>query len=319
MTGAGSGARPRPEWRDVDGILLLDKPVGLSSNQALQRARRLYRARKAGHTGSLDPLASGVLPLCFGQATKVSGWLLDADKRYRARLALGTRTTTGDAEGEPVAHAAVPPLDEARARAALDALVGPQRQLPPMYSALKRDGRPLYELAREGVEVEREPRDIEIRRLELLAFDGAFLDFEVLCSKGTYVRTLGEDIARALGTEGHLAALRRTSVGALDGRRAWTLGELEAMAARGDAALAGILLPIDAGLDWPAATLDDARVRDVLLGRAVPVGIPDAAQARLHDPAGRLVALAAVSAGRAAPFRVIAPAHSLTMVAGAQR
>ncbi|MFO0333742.1 MAG: tRNA pseudouridine(55) synthase TruB [Pseudomonadota bacterium] len=316
---SSAAARPRVQWRDVDGILLLDKPLALSSNQALQQARRLFRARKAGHTGSLDPLASGLLPLCFGEATKVSGFLLDADKHYVARLVLGARTTTGDAEGEVVARAPIPPLDAAAVARALAGFVGRQRQVPPMYSALKRDGRPLYELARAGIEVEHDAREVEILRLDLLALGEDSLEFEVECSKGTYVRTLGEDIARALGTEGHLVALRRTAIGALDGYRAWTLEELSALAARGESELDAALLPIDAGLDWPAETLDDVRVSDVLHGRAVPVGIPDAAHARLRDAAGRLVALAAVQSGRAAPFRVIAPARSLTIEPEPQR
>jgi tRNA pseudouridine55 synthase len=160
VTDAGRGPRPRSAWREVDGILLLDKPLGLTSNQALQRVRQLYRAAKGGHTGSLDPLATGMLPLCFGQATKVSALLLDADKTYRATLALGARTASGDAEGEVVERRPVPALDRAAVEAACATLRGPQRQVPPMHSALKRDGRPLYELARAGIEVERASRQV---------------------------------------------------------------------------------------------------------------------------------------------------------------
>jgi len=180
------GAGPRPAWRDVDGILLLDKPTGLSSNAALQRARRLFRARKAGHTGSLDPLASGLLPVCFGQATKVSGMLLEADKTYLVTAAFGTSTDTGDSEGRVTTSVPLPPgvgLDQLRA--ACEAFLGPIQQVPPMYSALKRDGKRLYQLARQGIEVEREPRLVRIHDLHVNSWDGAFLGFEVRCSKGT--------------------------------------------------------------------------------------------------------------------------------------
>jgi len=227
-----TGDRPRREWRTVDGIVLLDKPVGMSSNQALQRVRRLYSARKAGHTGALDPLATGVLPLCFGQATKVAGLMLDADKTYRATLALGTRTATGDREGEIVETRPLPALGRGDVQDVLARFLGSSQQVPPMYSALKRDGEPLYKLARRGVEVVREPRPIRIDAIELVELDGPTLSFDVTCSKGTYVRTLGEDIASALGTTGHLAALRRTDVGgALAGLPAHPIEYLESLAA----------------------------------------------------------------------------------------
>lgn len=313
MKGPPRDARPRVVWREVDGILLLDKPVGLSSNQALQRVRRLYRAAKAGHTGSLDPLASGVLPVCFGQATKVSGLLLDADKSYRARLALGARTTTGDAEGEIVERAPVPSLTRERVEAALAGLTGPQDQLPPMYSALKRDGRPLYELAREGIEVPREPRRIVVYRLELLDFAGDALEFEVNCSKGTYVRTLGEDVARALGTSGHLAALRRTAVAAFEGRAFHTLADLEALAGD-EPALDRLLLPVDAALQgWPAVQLDGAGELDFRHGRAAACAASVPGPSRVYGPAGALLGLGTVEAG----LRRVAPDRLLTAAAGA--
>jgi tRNA pseudouridine55 synthase len=299
-------------WRDVDGILLLDKPVGLSSNQALQRVRRLYRAAKAGHTGSLDPLASGVLPVCFGQATKVSGLLLDADKTYRARLALGARTTTGDAEGEIVERRPVPPLSRDLVEPALAALEGAQDQVPPMYSALKKDGRPLYELAREGAEVDRAPRRITIHRLTLLELAPDALEFEVHCSKGTYVRTLGEDVARALGTCGHLAALRRTSVAAFDGRSNESLAELEALAGN-EAALDARLLPIDAALQaWPRVTVDAAGEADVRHGRATGCSAARPGPVRIHGADGALLALGTVDASGAR----VAPDRLLTAAAG---
>lgn len=313
MNGPPRDARPRVVWREVDGILLLDKPVGLSSNQALQRARRLYRAAKAGHTGSLDPLASGVLPLCFGQATKVSGLLLDADKTYRARLALGARTATGDAEGEVVERAPVPPLAHGRVAAVLAGMTGPQDQLPPMYSALKRDGRPLYELAREGREVPREPRRILVHRLELLDLGPRELEFEVHCSKGTYVRTLGEDLARALGTCGHLAALRRTSVAAFEGQATHALAELEALAGD-EVALDARLLPVDAALQcWPAVHLDAAGELDFRHGRAAACAATAAGPVRVYGPAGGLLGLGTLEAAaqRVLPDRLLTAAATV--------
>ncbi|HUO79674.1 MAG TPA: tRNA pseudouridine(55) synthase TruB [Steroidobacteraceae bacterium] len=285
-------ARPRPEWRTVDGILLLDKPAGLSSNQALQRVRRIFRARKAGHTGSLDPLATGVLPLCFGQATKVAGLLLDADKTYRATLALGARTATGDREGEVVERAPVPPLDAAAVGEALAGLVGPGQQVPPMYSALKRDGEPLYALARRGVEVERSARPVRIERLLLLGLRPAELDFEVTCSKGTYVRTLGEDIARALGSVGHLTALRRTSFGgAFAGATPHALAELEALAGE-TAALDALLLPTDAALaGLPAVTLGAGEASRFRHGQPVAALAGPGARVRLYAPGGAFLGL----------------------------
>ena len=196
----------------TDGILLLDKPAGMSSNAALQRVRRLLGGCKAGHAGSLDPLATGMLPLCLGEATKIAGEILSSRKRYRFTIALGARTTTADREGPVIEDAPIPAGWPERLDAVLQAFLGPGRQVPPMYSALKRDGRPLYELARAGVTVERAPREIEILDLTLVSQTHAELELDVLCSKGTYVRTLAEDIARALGTCGHVSALRRTWV-----------------------------------------------------------------------------------------------------------
>jgi tRNA pseudouridine55 synthase len=305
-------ARPRVAWRELDGILLLDKPVGLSSNQALQRVRRLFRAAKAGHTGSLDPLASGVLPICFGQATKVSGLLLDADKTYRARLALGTRTATGDTEGEVVERLPVPPLAGPHVTAVLAGLTGPQDQLPPMYSALKRDGRPLYELAREGIEVPREPRRIVVHRLALLDLGADTLEFEVHCSKGTYVRTLGEDVARALGTCGHLASLRRTAVAAFDGRPTHALDDLEALAGD-ESALDARLLPIDAALQgWPLVRLDAAGEEDFRHGRPAACTATRPGESRVYGPAGTLLGLGTVSGA----LQQVAPDRLLTAAAG---
>jgi tRNA pseudouridine55 synthase len=225
--------RTRVQRRPVHGVLLLDKPLGFSSNQALQKAKWLLRADKAGHTGTLDPLATGVLPLCFGAATKFSQQHLDANKCYSATLRLGQATATGDAEGDVVATADVPALTQADLDALAQRMTGPQQQLPPMYSALKKDGKALYEYARAGQTVEREPRHIEIYALNmLLSLDEqgfVAIHFDASCSKGTYIRTLGEDIAQALGTVGHLRALRRTRTGDFTEAGCISLAELEAL------------------------------------------------------------------------------------------
>ncbi len=219
--------KARAPRRKVDGILLLDKPLGLSSNTALQIVRRLYNADKAGHTGSLDPLATGLLPVCLGEATKLCGYLLDADKRYRARVRLGARTSTGDGEGEVVATSDAALVSRADLEAAIPRFLGEIEQVPPMYSALKRDGEPLYRLARAGIEVERAPRRVHIRELRVLDFDGLHFDFEVACSKGTYVRTLAEDWAAAVGQQAHLSALRRTGLEPFDASAMVALEPLE--------------------------------------------------------------------------------------------
>src|SRR5258707_2031687 len=256
--------RPRVPRRALDGVLLLDKPVGLSSNDALIRAKRLYLAKKAGHTGTLDPLASGLLPLCFGEATKFSQDLLEADKTYEATMRLGIRTTTGDAEGEAVETRDVL-CDQAAIENALTQFRGGIVQVPPMYSALKRDGKPLYEYARAGQTVEREGRQVTIRSLDLLACALPDVTFRVTCSKGTYVRTLAEDIGEALGCGAHLVALRRTGVGALTLEHAVTL---DALSDAADAARDAWLQPIDALLStFPSVQLDAELTRRFLHGQ----------------------------------------------------
>ena len=238
----------KKRWKRVDGVLLLDKPKGLSSNTALQQARRLFSAAKAGHTGTLDPMATGLLPLCFGEATKFSADLLDADKTYEAEVCFGVTTDTGDAEGEVRERRPVT-ATESDLRAVLPRFTGPITQVPPMYSALKRDGKPLYELARQGVEVERQPRAVTIHDLILLGVTsdaGGYLQrarLAVTCSKGTYIRVLAEDIGAALGCGAHLTALRRTRVGELSLAGAVTLTQLEALA---EEERAGVLAPVDA-------------------------------------------------------------------------
>lgn len=268
-TTATTRAMTRPdEWRDMHGILLLDKPLGLSSNQALQRARRMLRARKGGHTGSLDPLASGMLPLCFGDATKVSQLLLEADKTYQVRAVLGERRSTGDLEGEIVERADVPSrsLDAWRRIAA--GFVGETEQVPPMYSALKHDGRRLYSLARAGVEVERPARRIRISSLEVTGMSGATLDMTVTCSKGTYIRALIEDLAAAGGTVAHTAMLRRTGVEPFRDRMV-TLDEIESAVSQGRADT--LILGADAALvEWPAVYLPAAEAARFCEGQRLP-------------------------------------------------
>lgn len=271
------------------GILLLDKPAGLSSNVALQRVRRAYGGVRAGHTGTLDPLASGMLPICLGEATKVAGEILAGRKCYRFTLQLGEQRSTGDAEGAVVATAMVPELDEARLRQVLSGFLGESRQLPPMYSALKRDGQPLYKLARAGITVEREPRAIVIERLECLGQDRDRLDCRVLCSKGTYVRVLGEDLARALGTVGFLAALRREYVEPFEHEPMVSL----------EAVLDGpppVLLPADRALPQLAAVHLSARdsiaiTRGQRVGPGVAAAGVPGSLLRLYDAAGRFFGL----------------------------
>jgi tRNA pseudouridine55 synthase len=301
-------AAPAPTGtrREVDGIVLLDKPEGITSNAALQRVRLAFRARKAGHTGSLDPLASGLLPICLGQATKASGILLDADKTYRFRLALGCRTATGDRAGETVETALVPELDEAGVRAAAAAFLGESTQVPPMYSALKHEGRRLYRLARAGLEVERAARPVRIDRLEYLAMGLGWIDLEVTCSKGTYVRTLAEDLALALGTVGHVASLRRLSLGPFAGARLWALEEIEQ--AEDDACRQAMLLAVDRALpSLPSVQLGLAEQASILQGRSVPAEGPGASLVRIYGVGGRFLGVGRMSAegARLAPERIM--------------
>ena len=305
MSAAGSARST--STRDVDGIVLLDKPEGISSNAALQRVRRAFQARKAGHTGSLDPLASGLLPICLGQATKASALLLGADKTYRFRLALGRSTTTGDREGDTVEIAAVPALDQTALRGVVVAFVGDSMQVPPMYSALKHEGERLYRLARAGVEVQRASRPVRIERLDLLGTGPGWLDFEVACSKGTYVRSLAEDLARALGTVGHVESLRRIGLGPFAGMQMLTLERIET-AAQSGTSLDDLLIAVDEALPGlPAIQLDAAAQDSVLQGRAVPVCGPGASQVRMYGVGGRFLGLGRMSAegARLAPERIM--------------
>ncbi len=261
-------ARPPKKPRDlVDGVLLLDKPVGLSSNDALIRAKRVMNAKKAGHTGTLDPFATGLLPLCFGEATKFSQDLLEADKTYEATVHLGIRTDTGDTEGEAIETLPVDVTIE-QIEAALARFRGPILQVPPMYSALKRDGKALYEYAREGIVLEREARPVTIHALELIGYEAPMLKIRVTCSKGTYVRVLGEDIGAVLGTGAHLNALRRIQVGALTLDGMITLEALQAHAEP-----RSLLAPVDALLStFPAVELTAELAKRFLNGQRLALG-----------------------------------------------
>jgi tRNA pseudouridine55 synthase len=298
------GASMKAARRALHGVLLLDKPVGLSSNHALQRAKRLFNAEKAGHTGTLDPLASGLLPICFGAATKFSQASLDADKRYVATLGLGRTTTTGDLEGSTVEERAVH-ASRADVDAVLPRFIGALLQRPPMHSALKHDGRALYEYAREGVDVERAPRAITVYAIDVLAFEGNALVLDVRCSKGTYVRTLAEDIGAALGCGAHLAALRRTGSGALHVEQAVTLDALEALSAADRDAL---LLPPDALLtDWPAWRLSADEAARFLTGLRRRVDAADMPRVRVYGPDARVLGAAHITAGELIPDRLLSP------------
>jgi tRNA pseudouridine55 synthase len=268
------------------GILLLDKPLGLSSNAALQRVRALLGGVKAGHVGSLDPLATGMLPICLGEATKMAGELGAARKRYRFRVALGTRTESADAEGAVIERAPVPALDCVAVEAALERVRAVGQQIPPMYSALKREGQPLYALARAGVRVERAPRPIELTELSLIALEeGGELQLETLCSKGTYVRVLAEDIASMLGTVGHVTELRRIYVEPFEHQAMHTLESIATQRARGE--WPALLAPDAALVALPAIHLAADQARRVLLGQSVMTEPrPSEARVRLYDQTG---------------------------------
>ncbi len=301
--------------RDVSGILLLNKPGGLTSNAALQRVKRLFFAKKAGHTGSLDPIATGVLPICLGEATKVSGFLLNATKGYFSTVKLGQRTDTADIEGEVIETRPVPVLNEAGVLDVLAQFTGDIEQLPPMYSALKRDGQPLYKLARQGIEVERELRSVTIYSLELLALREDELDIQVLCSKGTYIRTLAEDIGEVLGCGAHVKVLHRTQVGEFAIDKTITLEQLDALRDQGPVEeLDSLLLTPDSALDdWPLISLTDDMARYIQQGQAVFVPkAPTEGLVRLYagqDGAGqdRFLGIGHIlDDGRVAPKRLMA-------------
>ncbi len=277
-------AKRRTRGRPIDGLLLLDKPQGLTSNHALQIVKGLYFAQKAGHTGSLDPLATGMLPLCFGEATKLSQFLLDADKHYRVTAKLGVKTTTADADGEIIEQRPVTVTQEQILKA-LEAFRGDIQQIPSMYSALKYQGKPLYKLARQGIEIEREPRSLTIHQLSVLDFSGDQLQLEVVCSKGTYVRNLVEDIGEVLGCGAHVMVLRRINAGHLPEDRLVTMEQLEQLRqAEKFIELDQLLLPIDMMVDHlPAVELTPVAGFQIRQGNPVQVkNSPSDGLARLY-------------------------------------
>ncbi|MEX2495316.1 MAG: tRNA pseudouridine(55) synthase TruB [Woeseia sp.] len=303
----------RPRLSAVNGLLLLNKPAGLTSNQALQKVKRLLKAKKAGHTGSLDPAATGMLPLCFGEATKVCAYLLEADKSYRVTARLGEATDTGDADGTVNQTAAVPALSAEQWEGISERFIGDIEQVPPMYSALKQQGKRLYELARKGQVVEREARRVKILELDLLEAHGARLVFRVRCSKGTYVRTLVEDIAKAGGTVAHTAALHRETVGHFCSQDMLELAAAESIAAAGPEALLEYLLPPDRALQgWPELTIASDAARSFADGQVIAAGRSEPAAAgpvRVYDATGFLGVGELSSDGRLTPRRLFRAAR----------
>ena len=301
--------RRRNRGRNISGVLLLDKPIGMTSNKALQEVKHLYKAAKAGHTGSLDPLATGLLPICFGEATKLSAFLLDADKHYRVRVRLGVTTTTADAEGDVLAEADPSGVSEAAVREVLGEFLGEQQQLPPMYSAIKHQGERLYKLARQGVEVEREPRTIHIHMLELRAFELPEFELDVHCSKGTYVRTLAEDIGKRLGCGAHVSGLRRTGVGPYDDRSMVTLEQVQD--AFGDKRFEEMddwLLPLESALaEWPEVKLTPDAAFYMQQGQPILVpNAPTSGWVRLYANQSDFLGVGQIlDDGRVAPKRLM--------------
>lgn len=297
----------KPVRQPVDGVLLLNKPAGITSNAALQKAKWLLSAKKAGHTGTLDPFADGLLPLCFGEATKFAAYLLDADKRYRAVLQLGVTTSTGDPEGAVLAvrEVAVCCVDIA---AVLPSFVGEIEQTPPMYSALKHEGRPLYEYARAGVEIERPARKVHVRALDLIECAPPRVVLDVQCSAGTYVRTLAEDIGTALGCGAHLTALTRTAAGGFALSAAHTLDAIEAL---GMAARRALLAQPDSLVaHLPAVLLDAGDAAALRHGRSITHATPTAGPTRVYAPSGAFIGIAEAKAGLLTPRRLTATQHA---------
>lgn len=301
--------RRRPRGRNIQGILLFDKPCGMSSNKALQEVKQIFFAQKAGHTGSLDPLATGLLPVCFGNATRVSSFLLDADKRYEVVCQLGQTTTTGDAEGELVETRPVGELQVDQVRSLLQAdFMGTISQIPPMHSALKQNGQRLYELARKGIEVEREPRQVTIFDLELVAIDADLMRLNIHCSKGTYVRTLVEDIGEALGVGAHVKELRRTAVGPFEEPvTMYTLEQLRQLKETDVKSLDGLLLPAESALEqYPPIHLDEDSAYYMRQGQAIQVPrAPTGGWVRLYEGEQHFMGMGAIQDdGKVAPKRL---------------
>ncbi|OCW96260.1 tRNA pseudouridine(55) synthase TruB [Alishewanella sp. HH-ZS] len=298
--------RARKNARPVHGILLLDKPLEVSSNGILQRVRWLYQAQKAGHTGALDPMASGLLPICFGEATKFSQFLLDTDKTYQVTATFGIRTTTSDAEGEVVSEKAVS-FSEPELTTAMQQLSGDILQVPTMFSALKYQGQPLYKYARQGIEVPREARPISIYRFELLSRTAQTADFIVHCSKGTYIRTLIDDLGELLGCGAHVSRLHRVQVGPFQAAQMVTPQQLEALNEQQDwAALDALLLPMDAGLQGlPSQVLDAAQQKAIMHGQSCQVATADAEVVKLYAESGQLLGIGEIVSGELSSRRLI--------------
>ena len=287
---------PRTVFRSLDGILLLDKPAGMSSNQALQRVRHLFRAEKAGHTGSLDPLATGMLPLCFGEATKIAGQLLGSSKAYETVARLGVVTDTDDADGLPLLERAIPPLQRPLVESALVPFHGLINQRPPIYSALKQGGEPLYAKARRGELIQVPERQVRVDAIELGAMTGDSLGMRITCGSGTYIRSIVRDLGEVLGCGAHVAELRRLWVAPFQGQAMYTLDELASLATQGENELDAVLLPLEDGLvGWPRAALDPAQVVALGHGQAVPMPAGTAlGEVLAVDEAGRGLAIARI-------------------------
>ena len=302
------GKQSRKQGRDVHGILLLDKPQGITSNDVLQKVKRLFHARKAGHTGSLDKTATGLLPLCFGDATKFSAFLLDADKHYRASCILGVETSTGDAAGEIVDTREVPKLTEAQMETVLDGFRGQIEQVPPMFSALKVNGQRLYKLAYQGKEIERAARSVTIRRLQLEKLEAQRFEIDVTCSKGTYIRSLAQDIGRQLGCGAHVEALRRLGTGPYSAENMVDFDSLQRLAESGFESLDEKLLPVDSALhDLPEVSLVESLAFYLCQGQAVTVpNAPTEGLLRLYGSGRQFLGLGEVlDDGRVKPRRLV--------------
>ncbi|SFJ86767.1 tRNA pseudouridine(55) synthase TruB [Methylophaga sulfidovorans] len=307
-------ARRNKKGRDITGIVIIDKPTGHSSNHILQRVKRLFDAKKAGHTGSLDPLATGVLPVCLGDATKLSSYLLDADKQYQVTCQLGVITDSGDSDGNVVDELPIPEFDVDTLNNIIQQFIGEIEQVPPMFSALKHQGQPLYKLARQGIDVERKARRIVIYAIEVMDCQSDNFTLSVRCSKGTYIRTLVEDISHALGSGGHVTMLRRTAVAGYDLSQAITVEALQAMAEKdGFVTLDASLQQAEEALpDWPAIVLDEENTKSIGFGQSVTVETPfKSANVRLFNMNNQFLGIGEMSTeGVVAPKRLFANAVS---------
>jgi tRNA pseudouridine55 synthase len=305
--------RRNKKGRDITGIIVIDKPTGRSSNHVLQQVKRLFDAKKAGHTGSLDPLATGVLPVCLGEATKVSSYLLDADKSYQVTCKLGVITDSGDSDGQVVETKQIPEFTEQSLLNVLTQFTGEQEQVPPMFSALKHQGQPLYKLARQGIEVERKSRTVSIYRIDLLSFTDDSFTLEVSCSKGTYIRTLVEDISHALGTGGHVVMLRRVKAAGYEIELALTVEKIVQVAEQGQEALDKLLLETAEALpSWPTIVADEDQVIALRHGQQIRTSqLFVSAHVRLFDSHGQFLGLGEMSpTGAVSPKRVFVDHNS---------